>query len=83
MWFPLPDLVMDIRTFYDHGTLFTYCFSVYHSVSILDGAEMVPANSHQAIVLSVLVIVSEFIRAQIIGTIEILMHSLNRKKREF
>ena len=83
MWYPVPDLIMDLRTFYDHGTVFCYCFSVYHSVSILDGAEMVPANPHQAIVLSVLVIVSEFIHAHIIGTMEIVLHSLNRRTREF
>lgn len=45
-WFPVPDLIMDIRTFYDHGITYTYCLSVYHSVSILDGGEMVPANAH-------------------------------------
>ena len=83
MWYPVPDLIMDLRTFYDHGIAFTYCFSVYHSVSILDGAEMVPANSHQAIVLSVLVILSEFIHAHIIGTMEIVLHSMNRRSKEF
>ena len=83
MWFPVSDLIIDIRTFYDNGIVYTYCFSVYHSVSILEGAEMVPANSHQAIVLSVLVIVSEFIHAHIIGTMELLMHSLNRKSHKF
>jgi hypothetical protein len=83
MWYPVPDLIMDIRTFYDHGITFTYCLSVYHSVSILDGAEMVPANAHQAIVVSILVIVSEFIHAHIIGTMEIVLHSLNRRSKEF
>jgi len=52
-------------------------------VSILDGAEMVPANAHQAIVVSILVIVSEFIHAHIIGTMEIVLHSLNRRSKEF
>jgi hypothetical protein len=83
MWYPVPDLIMDIRTFYDHGITFTYCLSIYHSVSILDGAEMVPANAHQAIVVSILVIVSEFIHAHIIGTMEIVLHSLNRRSKEF
>lgn len=72
------DLIENIDNFYDHGTTFTYCLSVYHSVGILDGAEMLPANAHQAIVVSILVIVSEFIHAHIIGTMEIVMHSLSK-----
>ncbi len=73
MWFPITDLIQDISTFYDYGITYTYCFSIWHSVSILDGADMVPANAHQAIVVSVLVIVSEFIHAHIIGTMEIVL----------
>ena len=79
MWFPLPDLIQDIDTFYEHGVVFTYCFSVWHSVSILDGADMVPANPHQAIVVSFLVIVSEFILAHIIGTMDVVLHSLSSR----
>ena len=79
MWFPLPDLIQDIDTFYEHGVVFTYCFSVWHSVSILDGADMVPANPHQAIVVSFLVIVSEFIHAHIIGTMDVVLHSLSSR----
>lgn len=44
---------------------------------------MVPANSHQAIVVSVLVIVSEFIHAHIIGTMDVVLHSLSSKSEHF
>ncbi len=46
MWLPILDLIENIDNFYDHGITYTYCLSIYHSVSILDGAEMVPANAH-------------------------------------
>ena len=83
MWFPLTDLIIGSTTFYEHGTVYTYCFSVWHSVSILDGADMVPANAHQAVVVSVLVIVSEFIHAHIIGTMDVVLHSLSHKSTMF
>jgi hypothetical protein len=44
---------------------------------------MVPANAHQAIVVSVLVILSEFIHAHILGTIGVVLHSLAKKSTEF
>ena len=40
---------------------------------------MLPANEHQAIVVSVLVILSEFIHAHILGTIGVLLSELNKK----
>jgi len=48
-------------------------------VSILDGADMVPATDNQAIVVAFLVIVSEFIHASILGTIGVVLHTMNRK----
>jgi hypothetical protein len=45
-WFPLVDLILDHKTFYEHSVTYMYCFSLWHSVEILDGADMVPANSH-------------------------------------
>jgi hypothetical protein len=44
---------------------------------------MVPANSHQAIVVSVLIIISEFIHAHIIGTMDVVLHSLSSKSTHF
>ncbi len=83
LWYPIADLILDHRTFYDHGTTYTYCLSVYHSVGILDGIEMLPANAHQAIVVSILVLVSEFIHAHIIGTIDVVLHNLSAKSSQF
>lgn len=83
MWLPLPDIIRQDYHFYDHGVAFTYCFSIWHSVSILDGDDMVPANAHQAIVVSVLVIISEFIHAHIIGTMDVVLHSLSSKSEHF
>lgn len=45
-WYPIPDLIKNEFHFYDQGFYYTYCLSLYHSVSILDGAEMVPATGH-------------------------------------
>jgi hypothetical protein len=56
---------------------------VWHSVEILDGADMVPANFHQALVVSLLVIVSEFIHAHILGTISVVLSALNHKSHRF
>jgi len=44
---------------------------------------MVPATDNQAVVVSVLVIVSEFIHAHILGTIGVVLHSLAKKSNEF
>jgi hypothetical protein len=54
----MSDLVLNYYKFYDKGVTYTYCYSFWHSVEILDGADMVPANPHQAIVVSVLIIFS-------------------------
>jgi hypothetical protein len=83
MWYPLLDIINQDYNFYDHSIVFTYCFSVWHSVSILDGDDMVPANPHQAIVVSVLIIISEFIHAHIIGTMDVVLHSLSSKSTHF
>jgi hypothetical protein len=56
---------------------------MWHSVSILDGADMVPATDHQAIVVSILVIVSEFIHAHILGTIGVVLQALSYKSAKF
>ena len=44
---------------------------------------MFPATSAQAIVVSILVIFSEFIRANILGTISVIIQSINRKTTKF
>lgn len=44
---------------------------------------MVPSNSHEAIVVSTLLILSEFIRAHILGTIGVFIQSLSRKSTKF
>lgn len=45
-WFPLLDIIKDDLHFYHMSIGYRYCFSLWHSVSILDGADMVPANAH-------------------------------------
>jgi hypothetical protein len=82
-WFPILDHIINQYHFYEHGFGFTYCFSVYHSVSILDGGEMAPATAVQAIIVSALVIIAEFIHAHILGTISDIIQSLNRKSTQF
>jgi hypothetical protein len=44
---------------------------------------MFPITSSQAIIVAILVICSEFIRAHILGTMSIVIHSLNRKSEKF
>lgn len=44
---------------------------------------MVPATDHQAIVASILAIISEFIRAHILGTIGLVITLLSRKSTKF
>jgi hypothetical protein len=83
MWYPIVDLIIESTHFYDEGPLYLYCFSIWHSVSILDGADMVPANAHQAIVVSFLVFSSEFVHAHILGTIGVVLHALNHKSTKF
>jgi len=44
-WYPLSDLVIDSYYFYDNGFTHTYCFSLYHSVQLLAGADLFPFTS--------------------------------------
>ena len=43
------------------------------------GADMVPATAPQAIITSVLLLSSSFIDGSILGTINVVLQSLNRK----
>lgn len=52
-------------------------------MSILEGIDMVPATDHQAITVSLLVIISEFIHANILGTIAVVIQMLSRKSAKF
>jgi hypothetical protein len=45
-WFPILDLIKSDNHFYQLTFSYQYCLSLWHSVSILDGADMVPATSH-------------------------------------
>lgn len=44
-WYPLIDVIEGSEEFYDHGFAFTYCFSLWHSVQLLDGDDMIPATT--------------------------------------
>ena len=44
---------------------------------------MVPSTDNQAIVVSFLVIMGEFVHAHILGTISVVLQSLNRKSAKF
>jgi hypothetical protein len=64
VWYPLADILLDHRKLYNEDTsfLYKYCFSIYHSVNILLGEEMMPVNELQAIILSVVLLFGEFIQ---------------------
>ena len=82
-WFPLTEIIEGKDNIYDNPISYTYCFSLWHSVSILEGADMVPATDHQAVIVSFLVIVSEFIHAHILGTMGVVIQQLSRKSSKF
>ena len=81
MWYPLADILLDHRKLYNEDTsfLYKYCFSIYHSVNILLGEEMMPVNELQAIILSVVLLFDEFIHAHIMGTIAVVLASMSRR----
>lgn len=81
-WFPLEKILLNERHFYDDdvSVLYQYCFSVYHSVNILLGEEMLPVTSLQAIIVSFLLLMGEFIHAHIMGTIAVVLASMSRKQ---
>ena len=82
-WYPLTDLIEDHYTFYDSPVSTQYSFSLWHSVSILVAADMVPATESQAAIVSILVIISEFVHANILGTISVIIQSMSRKTAKF
>jgi hypothetical protein len=52
-------------------------------VNILLGEEMLPVTSAQAILLSIALLVGEFIHAHIMGTIAVVLQSMSRKTTKF
>ena len=82
-WFPIIDLIKSEFEFYHHGAVFTYCHSVWHSVSILNGDDLIPATAAQAIVASFLVFIGEFVHAHILGTISVVLTTMNRRANKF
>lgn len=46
-WFPLEKILLEQYYFYDAevSVMYKYCFSIYHSVNILLGEEMLPVNA--------------------------------------
>lgn len=75
------EILLDKYTLYnDHeSVVFKYCFSLYHSVNILLGEEMVPVTEVQAVILSFGLLVGEFIHAHIMGTIAVVLASMSRR----
>ncbi len=64
------------HNFYDRedvGLMHQYAFSLYFSVNILLGEEMLPVTSAQAILVSIALLVGEFIHAHIMGTIAVVL----------
>lgn len=79
-------LVDDHHDFYNKeetGLVYQYTFSVYHSVNILLGEELLPVTSIQAIVASIALLMGEFIHAHIMGTIAVVLQSMSRKTTKF
>jgi hypothetical protein len=77
---------VDHHDFYDQsytGIPFQYIFSVYHSVNILLGEEMLPVTQMQAVIVSVALLLGEFIHAHIMGTIAVVLQSMSRKTTKF
>jgi hypothetical protein len=52
-------------------------------VNILLGEEMLPVTSAQAILVSIALLVGEFIHAHIMGTIAVVLQSMSRKTTKF
>lgn len=84
-WFPLEKILLNNHDFYydDIPVLYQYCFSVYHSVNILLGEEMLPVTQLQAIILSVMLLLGEFVHAHIMGTIGVVLQSMSRKQTKY
>jgi hypothetical protein len=81
VWFPLEKVLLDQRYLYDENVsiMYQYCSSIYSSVNILLGEEMMPATQYQALILAVALLMGEFIHAHIMGTIAVVLGSMNRK----
>lgn len=64
----------------DKSVLYKYCFSIYHSMNIMLAEEMMPVNELQAIILSILMLMGEFIHAHIMGTIAVVLATMGRRE---
>jgi hypothetical protein len=84
-WYPLNEILLDHRVIYDDkvSILYQYTFSVYHSVNLLLGDEMLPVTQLQAIVVSFVLLLGEFVHAHIMGTIAVVLASMSRKQTKF
>lgn len=82
-WMPPLDYVWVKTEFYEKGKFFQYCTCVYYIVNVMVGNEIGPRGITQLLFLSVLLMLSAFINANIFGHIAILLQQMNRRNTKF
>lgn len=68
---------------YDEGNLYQYCTSLYYTVLLLTGNDLMPQSTLQIAFLTVLLLAAAIINANIFGNIAVLLQQLNRKTANF
>jgi hypothetical protein len=82
-WIPPLDYVWVKTEFYQQNTFFKYCTCVYYIVNVMVGNEIGPRGEIQLLFLSILLMLSAFINANIFGLMSMLIQQMNRKSAKF
>jgi hypothetical protein len=82
-WIPPLDYVFVETEFYEQYNFFQYCTCVYYVVNVMVGNEIGPRGEYQLLFLSILLMLSAFINANIFGHIIILLQKINKRADKF
>ena len=83
IWNPPVNLAYNNYSFFEDDVYSQYWMSFYSSLLILYGGDMSPRGNAQLIFLSLAYIIAALINANILGTIAVIIQTMNRRASRF
>jgi hypothetical protein len=68
---------------YDLNAISQYAYAIYHSILILSGGDIGPRGNFQIFFITILLLASAIINANIFGNIAVILQQMNRKATKF
>jgi len=82
-WIPPLDYVWVKTEIYSKSHIHQYSIAIYHSILVLAGNDIGPRDEFQMLILTLLLLMSAIINANIFGNIAVLLQQINRKATKF